>query len=109
MVTEKIDALDMVISVLLEHEKTLNGLISRFEYTLDEPNPGGLTYIQVIGIIDSYVYAIKEVWEPETENTQISLKEVMLRDFVHALNRRNMISTDWVETLLQYGIGRQNE
>ncbi len=34
--TAKIDVLDMVISVLTEHEKTLDSLIARFERALSK-------------------------------------------------------------------------
>ena len=33
--TEKIDVLDMVIDILVDHEKTLDSLISRLEKLLD--------------------------------------------------------------------------
>jgi len=34
--TEKMDVLDMVIDILVDHEKTLDGLIQRLENNLEQ-------------------------------------------------------------------------
>jgi len=109
LVTEKIDVLDMVISVLREHEKTMDGLIGKIEGALGEPQTDAFTYIQAISVVESQVYVLKEAWKPEMENILPGLKEAMIRNFVHTLNRRDMVPNDWVEELIQHGTMRLNE
>lgn len=109
--TQKIDVIDLIINVLRDHEKTLDGLISRFEEHLDnigarKPQVSGLSYIQAISAVESHVYTVKEALKPEIENILPSLKRMLIQNYVHSLNRRNMVPDNWVETLIQYGTVR---
>ena len=106
---EQLDALDMVILVLREHEKTLDGLINRIESALNGPQTGGLTYIQAISVVESQVYAVEAAAKLDRGNSLLGLKRILIQNYVYALNRRNLVPDGWVEPLIQESIMRLKE
>lgn len=93
----KIDAIDLIITVLRDHEKALDRLVKKLERFTERTLIDGLSYGQALKAVRAQVYAIRSIPHDGT------MMRIAIQNFVHALNRAELIPNEWMLDLMRAG------
>jgi len=94
---EKLDAVDLIIAVLRDHEKTFDRLLEKLEKFTDRTVVEGLSYGQSLKTVRAQAYTLQSLTDEA-----VTKREAMER-FIHALNRWELIPNDWIPDLIIVG------
>jgi len=93
----KIDAIDLIITVLRDHEKALDRLVKKLERFTERTLIGGLSYGQALKAVRAQAYDIRSIPHDAT------MMRIAIQNFVHALNRAELIPNEWMLDLIRAG------
>jgi len=95
---EKMDIIDLLITVLRDHEKMLDDGVNEFKETLETLmevtgtlNRGTkLGWGTARGLATSLAYAMNS----ELKDVDMNVRKLFVQEFFHALNRRNIVEDE---------------
>lgn len=93
----KIDAIDLIIAVLRDHEKMLDMLLKKLERLTEKTHTDSLYFNQAIKIIKVQAETIRR------STQEAAVRRIAIHDFVHTLNRWELIPDDWIFDLIAVG------
>jgi len=95
---EKLDAVDLIIAVLRDHEKNFDRLMDRLEKFTDRTLLEGFSYGQALKTVKAQANSVKSL------TTDVSLRRIAIQNFIQTLNRWELIPSEWVTNLIRVGI-----
>lgn len=95
---EKLDVVDLIIAVLRDHEKNFDRLMERLEKFTDRTLVEGFSYGQALKAVRAQANTVKSLTH------DVSMRHIAIQNFIQALNRWELIPSEWVSTLIRVGI-----
>jgi len=95
---EKLDAVDLIIAALRDHEKAFDRLMEKLEKFTEKTTGEGFSYGQALKTVRALAYAMQSI-RHDTTATRAAME-----GFVHTLNRWGLIPDDWAPDLIRAGM-----